>query len=210
MKNTARFLISAIIMMGLLVTAFFILPQPAYADTCTSAGGGGDWNNNATWSGCSGVFPDSGDDVVIANGSPVTVNVASAANTLTVETGATLNFDADLTVSGTSGNVLVLRNGIDLDGQILTLNGNGSYNILVDGGARTITGASGSRVLIYTNSDIYTITVASANGGTLVIDTNVTLELKALSNTQTRFDPGSVADHHQWDAEDFLWRPGGH
>lgn len=77
-------------------------------------------------------------------------------------------------VNGAAGNVLEILNsgGIDLNGQTLVLQNNGG-NVLASGGARTVTGGSGSN-FTFTGSK----TVASAGGGTLVFDDNVNVSLQ--------------------------------
>jgi hypothetical protein len=75
---------------GLLVMLFFVLPGTAKAVVCTSQVTTGNWSTIATW-GC-GHVPAGGDDVTIASGNTITVDVTTAAlNVLTVN--GTLTFD---------------------------------------------------------------------------------------------------------------------
>jgi hypothetical protein len=82
------------------------------SDNISSTTVGGDWNNPATWVG--GVVPDFLDNVTIADGATVTVNVSPVVASLTVGQGVSgiLNFNAaaarNLTVNG---NVTVLAGG---------------------------------------------------------------------------------------------------
>jgi hypothetical protein len=82
------------------------------SDNITSTTVGGDWNNPATWVG--GFVPDFLDNVTVADGATVTVNVNPVVASLTVGQGVSgiLNFNAtaarNLTVSG---NVTVLAGG---------------------------------------------------------------------------------------------------
>ncbi|MFT3704467.1 MAG: T9SS type A sorting domain-containing protein [Agriterribacter sp.] len=83
--------------------------------TITSTGTGGNWNATATWAGS--VVPVAGDDVIIANGTTVTISaaVATALNSLTINNGGILNVTTNsftatvgtLTVGqGTSGSLI--------------------------------------------------------------------------------------------------------
>ncbi len=81
----------------------------------------------------------------------------------------------DVTVNGSSGDVLQILNtgGVDLNGRTLTLSGAGG-NLKVGGGARAIAGSSGSRVS-FTGAK----TVVSASGGTLTFGADVVVALAA-------------------------------
>lgn len=83
------------------LTFSYIFPT---ADNIISTSIGGDWGNPGTWVG--GVVPDFLDNVTIANGATVTVNVSPSVASLTVGEGVSgiLNFNASasriLTVNG--------------------------------------------------------------------------------------------------------------
>ncbi len=70
------------------------LGAPAYAATCTSLGSG-NWSAPGTWS-C-GAVPVAGDDVIVANGHTVTVDMAAVCRDLTINNG---NANSTLIVAG--------------------------------------------------------------------------------------------------------------
>src|SRR5688572_9165120 len=81
--------------------------------TYTSTGAGADnWNATTTWTLTAGVdgdgngLPDANDNVIIANGTPVNVNVASACQNLTINGSGILNFPNSLTLA-VNGNVIM-------------------------------------------------------------------------------------------------------
>lgn len=149
----------------------------------------GNWSDSGTFTPSTGTVTfdgASGNQTITKSGGEAFYNL------VVNKSSGNLVLNNNVTLSGNSGDVLTLTSGnIDLNANTMTLNGNGSYNIRVTGAARTITSSSGSRLLIYSNSGTNTITVASTSSGSLVFDTNVTLEISGLNNVQTGFDPGS-------------------
>jgi hypothetical protein len=107
----------------------FFLGAPAYAVTCTSLGSG-NWSAPGTWD-C-GAMPAAGDDVVIANGHTVTMNVAAGqCRDLTFNGG---NQDSYLSLAG--ANALAVSGNVSL-----TSNSNGDYRTLnVGNGVLTVAG----------------------------------------------------------------------
>lgn len=97
----------------------------------------------------------------------------SAANLLISGSPAT-NIDVN---AATSNPLQLLNGGINLNGQTMTLTGSGG-NILVDGDARTITGSTNSILKVTCATSTTCKSVSSTNGGSLVMDTNTTLELE--------------------------------
>lgn len=77
-----------------LTLCLLCLGAPALAANCTSLGSG-NWSTAANWS-C-GAVPAAGDDVFIANGHAVTVDVAAVCRDLTINNG---NANSSLTVAG--------------------------------------------------------------------------------------------------------------
>lgn len=62
------------------------------APVITSVAAGGNWSAPATWAG--GVVPTTTDAAVITAGSPVVIDTAAVAQSVTIDAGATLNWDA--------------------------------------------------------------------------------------------------------------------
>ncbi len=93
--------ISALFPMG---GEFFTI-APGFALTVfDSTGGGGNWNDTASWTQAS--FPQTGDDVTIDSGDTITVNVASVTGTLVIDgtlalSTNTLEMEGDVTISST-------------------------------------------------------------------------------------------------------------
>lgn len=100
----------------LVVGVFVFVPRAAYAASCQSNSiGGGNWNNAATWTGCSGGVPQTGDDVEILSGDVVTLpNNFSAINSgllgIVVDSGGTLEAATVPCCADLGGNT-VLVNG---------------------------------------------------------------------------------------------------
>ena len=69
-----------------------------YAETKTTANNG-DWDDTNTWGGS---LPVAGDDIIIAH--DVDVDDVRSCNSLTVNSGARLDVEANLTVATTSAN----------------------------------------------------------------------------------------------------------
>ncbi|MEM9327749.1 MAG: hypothetical protein AAGA85_18920, partial [Bacteroidota bacterium] len=88
----------------------------------------GNWNNNATWAG--GARPETTDNVRIATGHTVTLNVDASIINLTVEAGATLNL---------SNRVLTVRGDLVVDGAIIG-NGGNTERLILSGADRSISG----------------------------------------------------------------------
>ncbi|MGB8507644.1 MAG: hypothetical protein WCD76_04505, partial [Pyrinomonadaceae bacterium] len=143
---------------------------------------GGNWTRNST----TGTFTNNGRAVTFNGAGTQTITLTPAAS----ETFAYLLVDksaGDLTlgsapatsvlVNATVGDVLQILNvdGINLNGQSLTLQNNGG-NLFVSGGTRSITGGGGN--LSFTGSK----TVTSAGGGTLVTDLSTNVVAQAAVN----------------------------
>ena len=96
-----------------------LIPSRMFSsNTYTSTGAGGNWNAPGSWSETpgSGGFPIAGDSVIIASGSPITINVTSSAQSINIQSGATLTVSAAVT----------LTNSLQLDG---TLTGTSSVTM---------------------------------------------------------------------------------
>ena len=93
----------------LALPASFYFSVAAPAATITSTGTGGNWNATSTWLG--GIVPVAGDDVIIANGATVIIDISTPnINSLTVN--GSLQFDQNLArILNVSGNVTIESGG---------------------------------------------------------------------------------------------------
>ena len=142
----------------ILGTALAFMPFFAAAQTITSTGTGGNWSATGTWVG--GVVPVATNNVVIASGATVTLNVNATVNNLSISgtsAGATLVHSAGmaLTVNGTATIAQPTNDGTN------------AWNI--DAGSATVAG-----LLSFTGSSTQSTFIASlrissgtlnANGG---------------------------------------------
>ena len=123
----------------LLMIAFIGFVSPSFAQI-TSTASGGDWSNTATWVGA--VVPGASDDVIIADGATVTIDVNADALSLVVGQGVSgsLIYQAGgartLTVSGnvtiTSGGSFQSANAGAQTGHELFVGGNLTNNGIND------------------------------------------------------------------------------
>ncbi len=128
-----------------------------YSATITSNGtGGGNWNNPTTWVGS--VVPGAGDDVIIAVGDVITVNVNAAAlsihfngggnsSTININNGVTLTVAGMVNIApptaGTNDNTMNVGNGILTCNTLSTTNsGNNTRRcvVIINNGTLTCTG----------------------------------------------------------------------
>jgi hypothetical protein len=176
------------VVMMIVALALTAVPMtPVYAATCTSQATG-DWNAAGTWSGCGGGVPQNGDDVVIAAGHTVTLNITPVTiNSLTVSgtfnmntannTPRTMTVSGDLTVNvggtltlndapGNSAHTLSIGGNFTNNGTFTTANNNDTINVTFNGStAQTIGGANATT---FNN-----LTLNNTNG--LTLNTNATV-----------------------------------
>ena len=95
---------------GFIALTLVLLVSTVQAGTKTSTGSA-NWGNANTWTP-SGV-PSSGDDVIIAPGHMVTVNITAECNTLTINAAAV---SGGITISGT--NTLSVTGAITFSGTV--------------------------------------------------------------------------------------------
>lgn len=128
------------------------------AAVITSTGTGGLWSVGSTWSG--GVVPTSGDDVTIAAGATVTVDV-NTATCLNITIAGTLTFNA----------------GINLD-----VNSNWTNNGVLTAGTGSVTykGATNNSISGSSPSAFYNIILDKGTNVTSILEAN---GVGALSNT---------------------------
>ena len=86
------------IMKKILLLILALSTTTLFAETKTTAANG-DWDSTTTWGGS---LPASGDDIVIAH--DVDVDDTRSCNSLTINSGARLDVEANLTVANTSTN----------------------------------------------------------------------------------------------------------
>lgn len=145
----------------------------ANAATITSAATG-NWSDGATWVG--GSVPVSTDNVVIATGHTVTLDISPTVINLTVNSTATLDLTTyTLSISGAFTNTGTFTAGtgtVNYNGASQVINAVNYYNLTINGsGTATINGAT-------TVSRTMTVTSATTNNSTLTVTT-------ALSGTGT-------------------------
>ena len=151
------------------ILAFFLYQNGLGQATYTSTGNG-NWSAPATWS-ISGVdgngdgIPDADDDVFIGTDDIVTVDVNSAANSVTLGSGLsfrTLTLNADLSVTG---NVILAPGNGDINTILV-----GSFNLTV-GGSITVAG----NVTPNRNA------ILNIGSGSVAVSSNVTISNNNLS-----------------------------
>lgn len=153
------------------------------ATVVTSVAAGGNWSSPATWAG--GAVPTSTDAAVISAGTPVVIDTAAVAQSVTIDAGATLNWDATTARTLVVGSS-VTNNGIFQSGatgtvttHALTVGTNLTNNNTLDfstnantaGASITFTGAAsatfgGSGA----TTDVRAITVNKGTGPASVLD----------------------------------------
>lgn len=132
----------------------------AHANTCTSTGGGGNYNVAASWTSCGGVAPKNTDTITIVSGSPITMVQATTTAGVTINSGATLTGSTFLLTD--TGNYI--NNGTH----------NGSGGVTVNGASAVISGTGAT-----TNSGTFTISGATgpsfSSTSSITISGNLTM-----------------------------------
>ncbi|MDM8519788.1 hypothetical protein QUF64_07055 [Anaerolineales bacterium HSG6] len=168
LKSRSKF-VSTLVLLTLVGLFFSSTPPAAYAATCTSTGVTTDWNTATTWTGC-GVtgLPTATDDVVIAAGHGVTLDIPSATiASLTVNAFLNLNGNT-LTVNGN-----VVNNSTGSPGGIGALNSTLNINGSSCGTPATLTGAGDLFAILtvnVTNVDTSGFTGSKKAVGTVVVN----------------------------------------
>ncbi len=184
MSNRKQILKHCLGALGLAV--LFLAPSGAvYALTCTS-NASGNWNA-AIWTGCTA--PVAADDVVIAPGHTVTVNVPAACNSLSmtgastsalvIGAGQSLSVTGAATVNassvgnGQSNSIVVGTGTLSIGGNLTLTGGNGNRNAILsmsDGSVTvggSISGVNASSLITFTGAGTLNIVGDFATGATL-------------------------------------------
>jgi hypothetical protein len=183
----------------LFICVFVFSAQEAFAGSCSSNGAGVNWSEAANWTGscvgAGGGIPGAGDDVTIAAGFPITLDINTPAlKTLTID--STLDTGADRTVNITGGpgssGTLAINGTMNANGSVINLGGQfqqfaGTFN------AETSTvniNMNGYTTFIYGNVTFYNLVFNPTMTGNLpwsignspiVINNNFTISPSAAS-----------------------------
>jgi hypothetical protein len=179
---------------------FFVLAHNISATpTYTSTGSGGNWNSTATWSPAT--VPTAGSNVIIAVGSPVTVNVNTAViGNLTINSSLdagtfTVSGTGTLTVAGTG--TLVIGGATNFpSGFSSTTLSTGSTVNYDNAGAQTVSALTYSNLTI-SGSGTKTLAGATTVTGTFTLSSGILAttgaNLLSVTNTATTAISGGSA-----------------
>ncbi|HAQ21539.1 MAG TPA: hypothetical protein DCR40_20260, partial [Prolixibacteraceae bacterium] len=191
------------------VLLFFVFVVNVIGATITSTATGGNWNNTATWVG--GVVPAAGDDVVIADGATVTIDVdppALASLTIGQLAAGTLQFEAGfartLTVNGIvrikpgstfksapTGSTSTITTHSLVVGESLINDGTIDFSAAAGAGGTTAN-ASGAGIT-FTGSPNETFDCSAATSSTNLRKTNGLVLNKGIDKTSVlTFSPGGT------------------
>ena len=149
----------------LLVVLLWINLPVAHAATCTSQATGL-WSAPATWTGCGGVVPQNGDDVIIAAGHTVTVDTnTNSLNSLTVNGTLTVGTDSTPRTVTVGGNLAIGGGGIVAPGASAAKHSLVIGGDMTNGG--TFTGAATATRLIDVTFNKNGSATVSGSGSTL-------------------------------------------
>jgi hypothetical protein len=199
MNNKRTHILVRLALLAVLVVAMLLVPaQRALAAACVSTGPG-NWSNPAIWS-C-GVVPGAGDTVSIGHAVILDAVSARTVISLAITPGGSLLMNNNLTLTGTSGNVLDLNGtgGINLNGRTLLMNGStagGSSNIRVCDADHSISSTLAGGLFRMTTSGTnsftrYVTTAGCSTPGSVTFGSNVTIQVDAGYWQYGDFDPGS-------------------
>ncbi|WP_211319944.1 Ig-like domain-containing protein [Flavobacterium aquicola] len=155
---------------------FFLLVQTiGFGATITSTGSGGFWDLGGSWAG--GVVPTASDDVVIANGTTITVRTNRTVNNVTVQSGGVLTILNNIILT-VNGSVLV-----NSGGQFNAGTGNNDSAIIKVFGNFTNQGTANfwkSTVVI--KGDFITSGTSLQQNGNIIVGGNVTAAITGSGN----------------------------
>ena len=152
-------------MVVLLVVSLWINLPVAHAATCTSQANGL-WSAPATWTGCGGVVPQNGDDVIVAAGHTVTVDAdTNSLNSLTVGGALTVGTDSTPRTVTVAGNLAIGVGGIVAPGASAARHSLVIGGDMTNGG--TFTGAATATRLIDVTFNKNGSATVSGSGSTL-------------------------------------------
>lgn len=169
------------------VCLVFLLAVTASAATVTSTTTGGNWSAGATWVG--GVAPGPADDVVIADGATVTINVTTSCASLQVGQGSSATLEYEATTARTltvTNDVTIMTLGVftsaatgTVTTHSLSLGGNLTNNGTLDFSTNGNTAAAGLTFTGATSktfsgngaiTDIRTITVNKGSSSASILE----------------------------------------
>lgn len=180
------------------VFMFSVSGHKAFAGSCSSVAGTS-WNTGASWSaGCTGAggIPGTNDDVTIAVGHPITLDVATASlNSMHIySTLDTSGSNFALNMNGTQGTLYIESGGVlNANGSTITIGGFfydqlGTFNA----GTSTVTFTlNGSTTIIYGSPTFYNLSFTptltgtgdyTLNGSSLTVNNNMTFNPTAGSS----------------------------
>lgn len=152
----------------------------------------GNWNTGSTWVG--GAVPLAGDDVVIANGHTVTMDISPTALSLNINSGGTLDANGNtLTVTGNTtidGNLDDLTGGstIQVAGNF-TINSSGSWDQSGSLISLVFNGSAGTQTISGSYSTVLEFDNFTVNASGAVVDNNLTADF--IVSTQFNLSAGT-------------------
>ncbi|MGQ7946090.1 beta strand repeat-containing protein [Flavobacterium sp. WC2509] len=152
------------------------------AATITSTGSGGLWSSPSTWIG--GVVPTAADDVIVASGSSVILDV-----NISIGSGITYTFNGNVTDNGThtltnsvaTGTLIISNNSTTTIGGVVSID---QMTITVNSGSKLITGA-----MSISGSGSSTVTI----NGALIINGDFTVKKGTINVSGYVFVNGNYA-----------------
>lgn len=151
-------------MKRLLLIGILLWGVQAFASSCSSTGGGGNWDQTGSWTSCGGVVPQVGDTVTITAGNPITVPAGYSTNNVNSVTFSGTN--ASLTVAATG---TLNTKALTFAGTTPSVTNNGTIVVNPAASSTAVTITTGG---VLTNNGTITAGYPSAVAGTIAIISN--------------------------------------